>query len=164
MWAIQIAAYSASRIGICSYNLYTCGCDVFIARTCWTLAHMTSIPVGVMHLHARTFCTLSDTILYPLRVPIFTVITEVWPRANRAVVTNNLTMIIEVVLIKSFLCISRYFTGIYQIIGKFEEIWFPLFATQGTLNTDGLDTWWVVLANHTLFNHRWICSMKYKLL
>ena len=55
-------------------------------------------PVGAMYLHARMFCTLSDTILYPLRAPIFTMITEVWPRANRAVVTNNLTVIIEVVL------------------------------------------------------------------
>ena len=46
-------------------------------------------------------------ILYPLPAPIFTVITEVWPRANRAVVTNNSTVrikvvLIEVVLIKGF--------------------------------------------------------------
>ena len=61
-----------------------------------TLAHMSSI-------HARTFFTLADTMLYPLWVPIFTVITEVWPHANQAVFKNNLTVIIEVVLIESFL-------------------------------------------------------------
>ena len=70
------------------------------ARTFWTLAHTTSIPVGVMYLHARMFCTLSDTILYPLRAPIFILITEDWPRANRAMVTNNSTLIIGVVLIE----------------------------------------------------------------
>ena len=43
--------------------------------------HTTSIPVGVMYLQAITFCTLSDTILYPLQAPIFTVITEVKPHA-----------------------------------------------------------------------------------
>ena len=71
------------------------------------------IPMGVMYLHARTFCTYSDTILYPLRAPMFTVITEVWPRANRAVVRNNLTVIIEVVLIKGFLytIVSRSLTN-----------------------------------------------------
>ena len=79
------------------------GAMYLYARTFCTLAHMTSIPVGVMYLHARTFSTLSDTILYPLWAPIFTVITEVWPSANRAVVTNNSTVIIEVVLIKVML-------------------------------------------------------------
>ena len=73
------------------------------ARTFSALAHTTSIPVGAMYLHARTFCTLSDTILYPLWAPIFTVRTEVWPCANQAVVTNNSTVIIEVVLIKVML-------------------------------------------------------------
>ena len=53
------------------------------AKMCLTLAHTTSIPVGAMYLHARTFCTLSDMILYPLRAPIFTVITEIWPHANQ---------------------------------------------------------------------------------
>ena len=67
------------------------------ARMFCTLAHTTSIPVGAM-LHARTFCTLSDTILYPLQVPILTMITEVWPRANWAMVTKNLTIITEVML------------------------------------------------------------------
>ena len=56
------------------------------ARTSSTLAHTTSKPVGVIYLHARTFCTLADTILYSLQAQIFTVITEVWPHANRAVV------------------------------------------------------------------------------
>ena len=65
-----------------------------------TLAHMSSIPMGAMYLymHERilhllipllfpwvkciykfnNFFTLADTILYPLRAPIFKVITEVW--------------------------------------------------------------------------------------
>ena len=83
------------------------------ARTFWTLAHTTSISEGPMYLHARTFCTLSDTTLYPLQALIFTVITEVWPCANWAMVTNNLTVIIEVmltevVLIDSFLYWYHY--------------------------------------------------------
>ena len=41
-----------------SYDLYTCGCNVF---TCSTLAHTTAIPVGAMYLPARMFCTLCDT-------------------------------------------------------------------------------------------------------
>ena len=45
----------------------------------------------------------SDTILYPLWVPIFTVIIKAWHRANRAMVTNNSTVIIEVMLIKVML-------------------------------------------------------------
>ena len=48
----------------CSYVFYSHGCNEF--------------------LHARTFFTLADTI-----TPIFTMLTEVWPRANRAMVTNN---------------------------------------------------------------------------
>ena len=35
-------------------------------------------------LHARTFFTLTDMI-----APIFTLLTEVWPHANQAMVTNN---------------------------------------------------------------------------
>ena len=61
------------------------------ARMFCTLANTTSIPVGAMYLHSRTFCTLSDMILYPWLAQIFTVITEVWPPDNRAVVTNNLS-------------------------------------------------------------------------
>ena len=61
-----------------SYIFYSHGCNVFI--------------------HARTFFTLTDMI-----TPFFTLITEVWLRANRADVTNNLTMIIEVVVIERFL-------------------------------------------------------------
>ena len=68
-------------------------------RTVFTLSDTTSIPMGAMYLHARMFCTLSDTILYLLQAPIFTVITKVWPRANWAVFINNLTVIIEVLLI-----------------------------------------------------------------
>ena len=66
-----------------SYVFYSNGCNVFI--------------------HARTYFTLADTILYPWQAPIFTVITEVWPRANQAMVTNNLIVIIEVVQIKVML-------------------------------------------------------------
>ena len=84
------------------------------ARTFFTLADTTSIPMGAMYLHARKFCTLSDTFLCPLRATIFTVINEVWPRANWAVVTNNLTVIIEVVLIKGFL--YSYQKGISLIV------------------------------------------------
>ena len=39
---------------------------------------------AINFLHARTFFTLADMI-----APIFTVQTKVWPRANRAMVTNN---------------------------------------------------------------------------
>ena len=76
-------------------------CAMYLhARTFCTLAHTTSIPVCAMYLYAGTFCTLSDTILYPLRAPIFTVTTEVWPRAYLAVITNNYNVRIEVVLIE----------------------------------------------------------------
>ena len=54
-----------------SYVFYSHGCNKF--------------------LNAITFFTLTDTI-----APIFTVITEVWRRANRAVVTNNSTVITKV--------------------------------------------------------------------
>ena len=55
------------------------------------------LNLGYMHksLHVRTFFTLADTI-----GAIFTEITEDWPCANRAVVTNNSTVIIKVVLIE----------------------------------------------------------------
>ena len=39
-------------------------------------------------------------------VPIFTLTTEVWSHANQAVVTNNLTVLIEVVLIEGFLYVA----------------------------------------------------------
>ena len=94
------------------------------ARTFWKLAYMTSIPVGAMYLHARTFCTLSDMILYPWWAPIFTVITDSWPHANRAMVTNNSTVIIEVmlinvVLIKSFLYYCTNYTIKSRGVWKF---------------------------------------------
>ena len=37
--------------------------------------------------------------IFTLRAPIFTMIIIVWPRDNRAGVTNNLNVIIEVMLI-----------------------------------------------------------------
>ena len=61
-----------------SYVFYSHGCNVFIL--------------------ARTFFTLADTIS-----PIYTMITKVWPRVNRGLVKNNLTVIIVVVLIKAVL-------------------------------------------------------------
>ena len=82
-----------------SYIFYSHGCNVFI--------------------HERKFFALADTILYPLRAIIFTVMTEVWPRANRAIFTNNLTVIIEVVLIKAVLIDVLYFKVIIIICGIF---------------------------------------------
>ena len=64
-----------------------------------TLAHMSSIPMG-----ARNFYMKEHFLhLLPLRshqflpiAPILTVLTKVGPRANRAMVTNNLTVLTEV--------------------------------------------------------------------
>ena len=50
--------------------------------------------------HAVTFFTLTDKI-----AQIFTVITKVWPSANWAVVTNNLTVIIKAMLIEGLIYI-----------------------------------------------------------
>ena len=73
-------------------------------------AHKTSIPVpvGAMYLHMQ-----ERSVHSLIRPPIFTVITEVWPPANRAVVRNNLTVIIEVVLIEGFLYNNK--KCIYQL-------------------------------------------------
>ena len=68
-----------------------------------TVAHTSTIPMGA--IHARTLFTLADTI-----TPMFTVITEVWPRANRAVATNNSPVIIKVVLIEGLLSIYDVLT------------------------------------------------------
>ena len=57
----------------------------------------------VQCIYVQERYVLSVMMLYPLHAPIFTVIPEVGPRANRAVVTNNLTAIIEVMIIKGFL-------------------------------------------------------------
>ena len=87
-----------------AHVFYSHGCNVFIqVRMFFTLPDTTSIPIGAMYLHARTFCPLSDTILYPLQAPIFTVITEVWPHANWSLVTNDSTVIVELMLIEGFL-------------------------------------------------------------
>ena len=48
-------------------------------------------------LYTHSFFTLTDKI-----APLFTVLTKVWPHANRAVVTNNSTVITEAVLIEGF--------------------------------------------------------------
>ena len=71
------------------------------ARMFCTPTHTSSIPMSAMY--ARTFFTLADTILCSLRAAIFTVITKVWPHANRTVVTNNLTVIMKAILIEVFL-------------------------------------------------------------
>ena len=41
--------------------------------------------------------------IFTLWAPIFTVITEVWPRANQAMVTNKSTVIFKVMLIDAML-------------------------------------------------------------
>ena len=68
-----------------SYVFYSHGCNKF--------------------LHARTFfctrCWYDPTNFYR---PIFTLLTEVWPRANRDMVTNNSTVLTEV----SVWCIPRW--------------------------------------------------------
>ena len=69
--------------------------DDFIAL--YTCSHVFYSHGYNKFLHERTFFTLVTI------APIFTMITEVWPRANRAVVTNNSTVISEVVLIKAVL-------------------------------------------------------------
>ena len=66
-------------------------------------------------LHARTFFTLADTI-----APIFMVITQVRPRANQAVVTNNSTVIIKVMLIKAVL-IEGFLYLLPQFLSKMVE-------------------------------------------
>ena len=88
-----------------SYDFYTCGCNVF---TC------------------SMFCTLSDTILYPLQGPIFPLITEVWPHANQTVVTNNSTVIIKVVFLRGSCMLQhilKHSRHIYSILNnKFYNI------------------------------------------
>ena len=57
-----------------------------------TLAHRSSIPMGAINFYMQErFFTLADTI-----TPIFTLQTKVWPRANRAMVTSNQTVLTEV--------------------------------------------------------------------
>ena len=86
------------------YHFCSHGCDVFTCKNVLYTASYIFYSHGCnVFIHARMFFTLADTILCQSRVPIFTAITEVWPRANRALVTNNLTVIIEVVLIEGFL-------------------------------------------------------------
>ena len=96
-----------------SYVFYSHGCSVFIhARTFFTLTDTTSIPMGAVYLYMQErflhsliplLCPWVQCIytcknvfytrwydLIQFGAPIFTMITEVWPRANCAVVTNNL--------------------------------------------------------------------------
>ena len=86
------------------YHFYTHGCDVFICKNVlYTRSYVFYSHGCNVFIDARMFFTLADMILYLLRPPIFKVIIEVWPHANRDVVTNNSTVIIKVVLIKGFL-------------------------------------------------------------
>ena len=83
------------------YHFYTHGCGVFACKNVlYTCSYIFYSHGCNVFIHARTFFTLADTILYPSLAPIFTVITEVLPSANWAMVTINLTLLIEVVLIK----------------------------------------------------------------
>ena len=68
-----------------------------------TLANEFSIPMGAGNVFTRKNVLYTLWYNLPLWAPIFTVITEVWPRANLAVFTNNLIVIIEVVLIEVLL-------------------------------------------------------------
>ena len=63
--------------------LYPCLWCIYLQEFC-TLPRTSSIPMGDKFLDARTFFTLADTVS-----PTFTVLTEVWPHANRPMVTNN---------------------------------------------------------------------------
>ena len=103
-----------------SYVFYSHRCNKFLdARMFFTLADTTFISIAVMYLHARMLCTLAHVFyshgcnkflharifstLAGTIATIFSLISEVWPLANWAVVTNNLTVIIKAVLIEGFL-------------------------------------------------------------
>ena len=64
-----------------------------------TLAHTSSIPMGAINFYIQEHFLHSLLIqlhqFLPI-APILTVLTEVWPRANRAMVTNNLTVLTKV--------------------------------------------------------------------
>ena len=55
--------------------------------------------VFIMNKTNSYTCTFKN-VLYTLWYEVHS---EIWPRANRAVVTNNSTMVIEIVLIEGFL-------------------------------------------------------------
>ena len=106
-----------------SYIFYSHRCNVFIHIIMFfTLADTTSIPIDEIYLHARMFCTLAHTSSIPFpwvqcnytcKNVFYTHWYDLLPivctnfyldnlslaHANRAMVTNNLTVIIEVVLI-----------------------------------------------------------------
>ena len=91
------------------YVLYSHGCNVRAWNLFWacvaklvlwqliillpcTLAHTSSIPMGAINFYMQEhFFTLADVI-----TPIFTMLTKVWPRANRAMVKNDSTVLTEV--------------------------------------------------------------------
>ena len=69
----------------CSYIFYSHGCNVRAWNLFWaSLAKLVLSNGWNKFLHARTFFTFADTI-----APIFTMLTKVLSRANRAMVTNN---------------------------------------------------------------------------
>ena len=95
VWCI----YMQNLLNTRSYDFYTHGCDVF---TCKNVLYTCSCKLYTCMCNVFTcknILALSDLILYPLGSKLFTVISEVWSLANWAVVTNNLTMIVEVMLI-----------------------------------------------------------------
>ena len=119
-------------MGMISIRLYTCG-NVFYTHRCNVYACMHDLYTHWRYLalnifiHISEFITCKNTFLpqsefspagqiFTLRAPIFTVVINVWPCANRAMVTNNLTAVIEVALIdielvECFLYIYNYFNS-----------------------------------------------------
>ena len=64
-----------------------------------TLADTSSIPMGAINFYMQEHflhLLLIESHQFLLIAPILTVLTEVWPHANRAMVTNNSTVLTEV--------------------------------------------------------------------
>ena len=101
---LMFAIYLHARMfcTLAPYVFYSHGCNVRAWNLFWasvtkpvlwqlmillpcTLARTSSIPMDAINFYMRQhFFTLADTI-----APIFTVLTEAWPHAYRAMVTNN---------------------------------------------------------------------------
>ena len=59
------------------YHFYSHGCEVFTCKNVlYTRSYVFYSHGCNVFIHARMFFTLADMILYPLRAPIFTVITK----------------------------------------------------------------------------------------
>ena len=61
-----------------------------------TLTDTSSIPMGAINFYMKEHFLPSLLIRSHTIAPILTMLTEVWPRANRAMVTNNSTVLTEV--------------------------------------------------------------------